>query len=256
MKLKRNSFFAFCFSLIPGAAHMYMGFMKQGMSIMILLTIDIAVAAMLNLPVITVIIPIIWFYAFFDAHHKRALPEHEFNKLEDKSIFSDITGTDLVNLTKGKSRPILAGFLIFFGCYIIYDYIINAMFSIMPGFLYNGFYNMFRRLPQILVALLIIYIGYRLIKGKKIELLDGFNNKDSYENGNNNTNYTEENHNYREYMNYTKGKDNSNEMGNNYKEMNSTFSKMKNEVDTFDEKSFPMEYEIQATEIEVGDKNE
>lgn len=248
MKLKRNSFFAFCFSLIPGAAHMYMGFMKQGMSIMILLTIDIAIAAMLNIPVITVIIPIIWFYAFFDAHHKRALPENEFNKLEDKSIFSDVTGTDLVNLTKGKSRPILAGFLIFFGCYIIYDYIINAMFSIMPGFLYHGFYNMFRRLPQILVALLIIYIGYRLIKGKKIELLDNFT-KDSYEN----QNYSQENHNYSEYMNYSKGKDNSSEMSNNYKETNSNFSKMKDDDDIFDEDTFKVEYEIQATEIEAGD---
>lgn len=251
MKLKKNSFFAFCFSLIPGAAHMYMGFMKQGMSIMILLTIDIAVAAMLGLSVLTVVIPIIWFYAFFDAHHKRALPEEEFKNLEDKSLFSDFTGTDLINLTKGKSRPILAGILIFFGCYIIYDYIIDAMYSIMPGFLYAGFYSIFNRLPQILVALLIIYIGYRLIKGKKIELLDNFKKDNSDD-----ANYSKENYNYNEYMNYSKEKDNSSEMSKKYKEMNSNYSNMKDEDDIFDENTFKVEYEIQATEIKAGEKVE
>ena len=34
MTKKKNGFLAFCFSLIPGAGEMYMGFMKQGASIM------------------------------------------------------------------------------------------------------------------------------------------------------------------------------------------------------------------------------
>ncbi len=226
MKLKKNSFFAFCFSLIPGAAHMYMGFMKQGLSIMILLTIDIAISAMLNLPVLTVVIPILWFYSFFDAHHKRALPEDEFNNLEDKSLFSEYAGKDLSNLTKGKSRPILAGFLIFFGVYILYDNGIKSLYYILPYPFYNGFYSMFSKLPQSLIAVLIIYIGYRLIKGKKIELDDNTNNYNSY--GNESTNNKEENQDYSNYMNFSGEKANT---------------------------DYPI-YEIQATDIEAADKVE
>lgn len=34
MTKKKSGFLTFCFSLMPGAGEMYMGFMKQGVSIM------------------------------------------------------------------------------------------------------------------------------------------------------------------------------------------------------------------------------
>lgn len=223
MKMKRNSFFAFCFSLIPGAAHMYMGFMKQGLSIMILLTLDIAAIAMLNLSVFGVVIPIIWFYSFFDAHHKRALPENEFNKLEDKSLFSEYTGKELANLTKGKTRPILAGVLIFFGFYILYNTGLDSLYYFVPNRFYNGIFSIVSKLPQTLVAIFIIYIGYRLIKGKKIELEDNSNNN-NYGYESRNTSNSEENNNYSDSMKFLNEKANT---------------------------KYPVESEIQTTEIET-----
>ena len=37
---KKNKFFTFIFSLLPGAAEMYMGFMKNGLSMMVMFFIS------------------------------------------------------------------------------------------------------------------------------------------------------------------------------------------------------------------------
>ena len=43
MKTKKKSrFLSFCFSFLPGAAEMYMGFMKTGMSLMLVFFLLIA----------------------------------------------------------------------------------------------------------------------------------------------------------------------------------------------------------------------
>ena len=49
MKAKRNSFFTFLFSLLPGAGHMFMGFMKIGVSLMAAFTLVIFLASWLNI---------------------------------------------------------------------------------------------------------------------------------------------------------------------------------------------------------------
>ena len=46
---KKNKFFTFMFSFIPGAAEMYMGFMKQGISLMTLFMVCLGVPLALNI---------------------------------------------------------------------------------------------------------------------------------------------------------------------------------------------------------------
>lgn len=170
MKMKKNSFFAFCFSFIPGAAHMYMGFMKQGLSIMWLLMINIAIGGFLDLPILFAFTPVLWFYAFFDAHNKRSIPDEEFQRLEDKYLFSNTTGDDILKLVEGKSRIIVAGVLIFFGTYILLDNTISLMRSILPYRIFDIiYYNGVSKLPRLVIAVVIIYAGVRLISGKKQE---------------------------------------------------------------------------------------
>ena len=45
---KKNRFLTFCFSMLPGAAEMYMGFMKTGVSLMSLFMLVIMVAIWMN----------------------------------------------------------------------------------------------------------------------------------------------------------------------------------------------------------------
>ena len=64
--MERNKFLVFCFAFVPGAGQMYLGMMKKGLVFMGAFWAVIAIAVMLNLGVLFVFLPIIWFYAFFD----------------------------------------------------------------------------------------------------------------------------------------------------------------------------------------------
>ncbi len=65
-----NKFWAFVFSLLPGAAHMYLGLMQRGF---ILMVIFLGLISLMNLffigPLPAFAFVILWFYSFFDAHH-------------------------------------------------------------------------------------------------------------------------------------------------------------------------------------------
>ena len=57
MKKQKHGFWVFIFSLIPGAGEMYMGFKKQGISIMLLFWGAIALASITGLGWLAMFLP-------------------------------------------------------------------------------------------------------------------------------------------------------------------------------------------------------
>ena len=57
MKKQKHGFWVFIFSLIPGAGEMYMGFKKQGLSIMLLFWGSIALASITGLGWLAMFLP-------------------------------------------------------------------------------------------------------------------------------------------------------------------------------------------------------
>ena len=56
MKTKKKSrFLTFCFSLLPGAGEMYMGFMRMGLSLMLLFILSFMIPAALRLDELSVL---------------------------------------------------------------------------------------------------------------------------------------------------------------------------------------------------------
>ena len=84
---KKNKFLTFIFSFIPGAAEMYMGFMKQGLSLMALCAVSIVgnVYGMEFFFIPALIL--VWFYSFFHARNVASLSEEEFGNLSDAAEF-------------------------------------------------------------------------------------------------------------------------------------------------------------------------
>ena len=78
MQKQKRGFWLFIFSLIPGAGEMYMGFKKQGISIMLLFWGAIALASITGLGWLAMFLPVIWFYSFFNVHNLKSLSEEEF----------------------------------------------------------------------------------------------------------------------------------------------------------------------------------
>lgn len=163
---KRGKFFTFIFSLIPGAGHMYLGFMKLGLSIMTVLFALLFISSWLRVGPILYILPILWFYSFFDAMNKVSLSDEEFYSLDDKYLLiSDFSVSDTKFYRKNKLYIGIA--LIVFGAYIIWLNIWNNVSVFFHGVFYSFIDKITYLLPQLGVGVLIIYIGLRLVSGKR-----------------------------------------------------------------------------------------
>mgnify|MGYP000567912327 CR=1 FL=1 len=86
MKKQKHGFWVFIFSLIPGAGEMYMGFKKQGLSIMLLFWGSIALASITGLGWLAMFLPVIWFYSFFNVHNLKSLPDRKSTRLNSSHI--------------------------------------------------------------------------------------------------------------------------------------------------------------------------
>ena len=82
----------FLFSLIPGAGQMYMGFMKQGLSLMTIFATLCAVGIWLDIKPLLFFAPIILLYSFFDATNKNSMDAEAFKKLEDHYLWGRLSG--------------------------------------------------------------------------------------------------------------------------------------------------------------------
>lgn len=167
MQKQKKGFWLFIFSLIPGAGEMYMGFKKQGLSIMLLFYSLFAIGASTGMDWIIMFFPIVWFYSFFNVHNLKSLSEEEFYSVEDNYILhlDEFLGNTTVLLT--KYRLVVAVLMITFGASILWSGLSDALYWILP----NGLANLLRTigymLPQIVLAVCIILGGVYLLKHKK-----------------------------------------------------------------------------------------
>ena len=68
--MKINRFFGTILCFFPGAAHLYLGLKKQGVQLMSLFFLPMFVTELIRLSGLMFVLPIIWFYAFFDGLRK------------------------------------------------------------------------------------------------------------------------------------------------------------------------------------------
>lgn len=173
MTRKKGKGWTFLFSLLPGAGEMYMGFMKQGVSIMGLFFTLIAFAAWLNIGPVLIVLPIIWCYSFFNVHNINGLSDEEFYALEDNYILHFDRILPMERLSR-KQNKILAYILIFLGICILWEQIASILRMnlqyYLPTWITNMIDEVLYTLPQILVGLIMVGLGIRLIKGKKVQL--------------------------------------------------------------------------------------
>lgn len=167
---KKSSFLTFCFSLLPGAGQMYMGFMKRGVSLMGIFFVLVFASMWLNLGPLMAIAPIIWFYAFFDTHNLRAMPDDEFYAMEDNYIAIPEFINDKAVELQNKYRTVFAAILIIIGVCSLWNNLYDLIDGSVPRLIANVIYKIGRFMPQLFVSILIIAIGVYLIRGKKKDL--------------------------------------------------------------------------------------
>lgn len=169
MTKKKSKFLTFMFSFLPGAGHMYMGFMKMGISLMSLFFFLIFFSSWLDIGPLLFILPILWFYSFFDCINKSCSTDEEFLLLEDTYLFSL---DRMVKIDKDifKKRRLFAGILILLlGVYLVWNNTMNFLSRYISNESYEAINNVTRHAPQLIIGIAIIFVGAKLILGKKKE---------------------------------------------------------------------------------------
>jgi hypothetical protein len=146
-----------------GAGQMYMGFMKQGLSIMGCAMGIIAIGVTTQLGIIYLVLPLLWFYSFFDAINKFAVPDEEFLKLEDNSILPFELNTQRIKDVIDKYQLYIGGGFIFLGICILNNNVLSYIFP-------SGYFILRVIGPQFLISVLMIAIGLHMILSNKQEL--------------------------------------------------------------------------------------
>ena len=156
MQKQKRGFLLFISSLIPGAGEMYMGFFKQGISIMTLFWAIIAIAGGLNISSLVIFLPVLWFYSFFHVHNLKELPEEEFYAIEDNYILHlDRIFQNNIRLSQ-KHIKIAAILLIVFGVAVFWNGFRDLLFWILPNSLAIIIQDIMYQIPSVIIGILII----------------------------------------------------------------------------------------------------
>ena len=180
MQKQKRGFWLFIFSLIPGAGEMYMGFKKQGLSIMLLFWGVFALGACTGMDWLIFLIPIIWFYSFFNVHNLKSLSEEEFYSVEDSYILHMDKLIGDVDSLITNHRKLTAIVLIVFGASILWNNIVDFFYMILPGYLADILGTFAYHLPQLVIAVAIILAGVYILTRKKDALDKDQENTDSF----------------------------------------------------------------------------
>ena len=167
---KKSKFFTFIFSFIPGAAEMYMGFMRQGLSLMALFMVSIVgIASGIEILFIPAMI-LIWFYSFFHARNVAALSAEEFSNLPDVFLWEGLAEDRSFKISSPTIRKWAAGILMVIGAVILWDNFYYVVINIIPDRYWDELYPLLDSVPEVVMAVLVIFIGIKLMAGKKEEL--------------------------------------------------------------------------------------
>ena len=165
--MHKSKFLTFCFAFIPGAGQMYLGMMKRGASLMLAFSVIIAVIGIFYIPVFGVLLPVIWFYSFFDTFNLSAMPYEQRLYMQDKFLFrlDDLLGGSWFTTVRQR-HGLVGGILIATGVYLLYNsFIRELLWQLEPYFPYID--RIINAIPTCVVALAIIVLGIRLVAGPK-----------------------------------------------------------------------------------------
>ena len=163
----KSGFFTFCFGLVPGMGQMYLGYMKRGVSLMLMFCGIIFVSALLNIGLLCIVLPVIWAYALFDALNLRTQTPEQAEANPDDFMFDpeSLMGRNWSEFIS-RRHSLFGWGLIFIGFYSLYRTFVRPLL----WDLYNRFNLMWLRsllddVPTIVVAVLLIGLGLYLVKG-------------------------------------------------------------------------------------------
>lgn len=175
MQRKKSRFLTFLLSFIPGAGEMYMGFMRMGLSLMLGFMILAAIVGITNVGALAVFPIVMYAYSFFHANNLATLDDRMFHNIRDEYLFG-FGSLDRMNFRlEGRNRKVAAVILIVLGVMMLWQVIFNLLCDIFGWdnwFLSSVYYFVRDELPRAVVGIGVIWVGFALIRGKRIAIED------------------------------------------------------------------------------------
>ncbi|KAF6563070.1 multi-tm2 domain protein [Paenibacillus sp. EKM202P] len=149
---RRSKMLATILSVFPGAGHMYIGLQKRGLQLMLLFLGFIYILDVLHLSLFLFLIPVVWFYSFFDALQQ--VSRYGQEQLIDKPV---------IGMFAQYHRWVGLGLLLLGAYYILINVLVPTLDRLFPdGQIYN-IVDMYLR--TIIVSFLLIGGGVWMMIG-------------------------------------------------------------------------------------------
>lgn len=164
----KNGLLTLLFAFIPGAGQMYQGYMKRGLSLMLMCCV-IGVLAMLFSP-IALFLLLVFMYSFFDTLNLRAQIALGNAPADDYLVHLDPKDKRLARLLL-DSHKLVGWLLIAFGALIAYQNLIMNIFGDLvyrwghSSPVFRALYLVMASLPDVVVCVVLIVCGVWLVKG-------------------------------------------------------------------------------------------
>lgn len=164
----KNGLLTLLFAFIPGAGQMYQGYMKRGLSLM-LMCCAICVLAVLFSPIAFFLL-LVFMYSFFDTLNLRAQIALGNAPADDYLVHLDPKDKRLARLLL-DSHKLVGWLLIAFGALIAYqNLIMNTLGDLVYRWghsspVFRALYLVMDSLPDVVVCVVLIVCGVWLVKG-------------------------------------------------------------------------------------------
>jgi hypothetical protein len=165
MTKQKHGFLVFLASLIPGGGELYMGFQKIGLSLMVLFFGCLTLCTWISFDALIYLLPVVWFYSFFETHHLSSLSPEEFHCVEDHYLFS-IEGFRSAKYRK-QFAILLAVIFILIGIMGLWNLLMYNLEDYISDEIFDYIEEYASQIPPLLISILLIILGIKLIINKK-----------------------------------------------------------------------------------------
>ncbi|WP_042455841.1 hypothetical protein [Neobacillus dielmonensis] len=154
---KKSKSIATFLSIFPGAGHLYLGLQRRGIQLMAAFLFSIYILDVLRLGIFLFLIPIIWFYSFFDALQKISKQGEE--PLED---------TPIISYFINHQKWVGIGLILMGTYYLVMNILFPAISPMLQRFFNTDIgYWLQSYIQTGVVCLLLIGGGIKLLSGSK-----------------------------------------------------------------------------------------
>ncbi len=161
---EKHGLLLFITSCLCGCGQMYQGYLKRGLSLLVLSALSIILSAFLLLDGLALFLPVIWLYAFFDSYDLRAKIAAG-TPPQDAYLFglSELDSQRLSALMR-RRHSVVGWVLVAVGVWLLYERLVDTLGWYLGGWVYQ---ILRYELPRAVVTVGIILLGLWFIRGPR-----------------------------------------------------------------------------------------